>query len=326
MRAHGPRRLKRWFLSAGVSAGLLWGALLLTMRAAPQEEPHLRVDVGLVNVTFSVRHPDGTFVPGLTKDDFEVLEDGVPQTIRFFGTRYDLPLSVGLVEDFSPSQDRFNRNHRRDTQAFLKQVLGEKDNAFLVCFGDNIRLVSDLTNDMPAIDQAMLDYDRHPKRFPTLGPPTDRFGGTALFDAIFFSARLKMKPLSGRKALLVFSDGEDNSSDLSLSTAIEAAQGADALVYGIRYTEVKHHKLSKENVKGMTAMKRLSTETGGVDFDANETEMSAVFNQIGQELRSLYELAYTSTDPARDGRFRKIEIRARQGGLKVRARAGYFSQ
>ena len=317
MKAHVPRLLKLWFLSP---------ALLAAALAVAQDEPHLRVDVGLVNVTFSVRHPDGTFAQGLTKDDFEILEDGVPQTIQFFGTRYDLPLSVGLVEDFSPSQDRFNRSHRRDTQAFLKQVLGEKDKAFLVCFGDRVRLVSDLTNDVPGIDDAMQAYDKHPKRFPILGPATDRFGGTALFDAVFFSARLKMKPVSGRKTMLVFSDGEDNSSELSLSTAIEAAQGADALVYGIRYTEVKHHKLSEENVKGMAAMKRLSAETGGVDFDANETNMTTVFDQIGQELRSLYELAYTSTDSARDGRFRRIEIRAKQEGLKVRSRSGYYSQ
>ena len=259
MRARVPRSSKLWYLSA---------ALLLAAPANPQEEPHLRVEVGLVNVTFSVRHADGAYVQGLTRDDFEIFEDGIPQTVQFFGTRYDLPLSVGLVEDFSPSQDRFNRSHRRDTQAFLTQVLGPKDKAFLVCFGDHVRLVSDFTNDISAINEAMETYDRHPKRFAILGPLADRSGGTALFDAIFFSARLKMKPVSGRKAMLVFSDGEDNSSELSLGTAIEAAQGADALVYGIRYTEIKHHKLSTDNAKGIAAMKRLSAETGGMDFDA----------------------------------------------------------
>jgi Ca-activated chloride channel family protein len=298
--------------------------LTLIPFAWAQDEPPLRVDVGLVNVAFSARGPDGKFIQNLTREEVEVFEDGVPQEIKFFGTRSDLPLTVGLLEDFSASQDKFNRKHSSDTEKFLKQVIHPGDGAFLVCFGNHVRLVSDLTSSAEAIQKAMHEFDRHPSRFPLLGPPEKRFGGTALFDAVFFAARNRMKALTGRKAMLVFSDGEDNASERGLGTAIEAAEGADALVYSVRYTEVKHKKLSKENIAGMADMKRLAAETGGREFDAGNIEMSEVFDEIGQELRSLCELAYTPANREHDGRFRHIEVRARRPGVTIRARLGYF--
>jgi Ca-activated chloride channel family protein len=291
-----------------------------------QEEPHLRVNVGLVNVTFSVRNADGAFIDGLTRNDFEVLEDGVPQSIKFFGTRNDVPLTIGLMEDASGSQDHFNHRHRRDTHAFLAQTMRPGDQVFLTCFGDRVRLVADLTDSPQTIDRSLPEFDHHPRKFPILGDDEERHGGTALFDAIFFSARGKMKPASGRKAMLVFSDGEDNSSERSLETAIEAAQGADSLVYTIRYTEVKHHVLSPLNLRGLGAMKRLADETGGRGFDAAALNTRDVFGEIGRELRSLYELAYTSTKPARDGAFRSIEVRCREKRYRVRARTGYYAR
>jgi VWFA-related protein len=135
-----------------------------------------------------------------------------------------------------------------------------------------------------------------------------------------------MKPAAGRKALLVFSDGEDNSSNRSLSTAIEAAQSTDSLVYAIRYTGMEHHVLSTANLKGIAAMKRLADETGGRVFDAASMEMKDVFLQIGRELRSQYELAYKPAHAARDGSFRTIQIRPRNPRFRVRARAGYFAR
>jgi Ca-activated chloride channel family protein len=301
--------------------------LTLVLPICPgQQEPHLRVDVGLVNVSFSVRDADGAYIEGLTRDDFEVLEDGVPQQIQFFDPRGDSALTVGLIEDFSDSQDHFNRQHRRDTLEFLHDVLRPADQAFVTCFGDHVRLVAHLTNAPEAIGRDLRDYDRHPRNFPILGDDEERHGGTALFDAIFFSARILLKPAAGRKALLVFSDGEDNSSNGSLSSAIEAAQGADSLVYAIRYTEMKHRVPSPANLKGIAAMKRLADETGGRDFDAAGMEMKDVFLQIGRELRSQYELAYQPAHATRDGGFRTIEIRPRNPRFRVRARVGYFAR
>jgi len=318
-------RQKRFFLSTAVGAGLVCGAVLAAQVASEVREPDLRVDVGLVNAAFSVRNADGAFVRNLTREDFEVLEDGVPQPIRFFGATADLPLTVGLVEDFSPSQDRFNRRHREDTAAFLRGVLRRSDQAFLVCFGDYVRLVADLSGDADEMERLMREYDHHPGRFPILGFPEKRFGGTALFDAVYFASYSKMRHLSGRKALLVFSDGEDNASLRTLSTAVETAQSADALIYGVRYTAIKK-ELTPRNLRGIAVMKRLALETGGVDFDAGEVEMPEVFTRIGEELRSLYELGYTPPNAARDGRFHKIEIRAKRPGLTVRSRTGYFAR
>ncbi len=313
MRAPVPQLLKLCFLSLGVSA-------------AAQAPLQIHVDVGLVNVAFSVRDLSGAFVSGLQADDFEVLEDGVPQAVRFFGASGGLPLTVGLVEDFSPSQDRFNRKHRRDTQDFLESVIRPGDQTFLVCFGDNARLVAALGVPPADWESALRRYDRHPGQFPILGDPEKREGGTALFDALFFSARGQMKGLPGRKALLVFSDGEDNSSLRGISAAVEAAQGADALIFSVRTTVLKHSAFTTINQAGVEAMRRLAVETGGRDFDATALDMHTVFLQIGEELRSLYELAYTSTSPRRDGRFRRVEIRSRKPGLEVRARTGYFAK
>lgn len=323
MKASGRSRLRCSFPSL---AALL--AIVTASQALPQDlkEIRLRVDVGLVNAAFSVRDGNGTFVSGLTKDDLEVFEDGVRQRIEFFGKNSDLPLTLGLIEDFSGSQDKFVKKHRKDTQAFLRTVLRPSDKVFLVCFGNHVRLASDLTDSPSRIDRAIAAFDHDPRKFPFLGEDEKREGGTALFDAVFFASRNKMRSQMGRKAFIVMSDGEDNSSQRSLATAIEAAQGADALVYAIRYTELSHGRVTPINRQGIEAMRKLAEETGGRDFDASKTDVREAFNQIGEELRSLYELAYTSSNQTRDGSFRRIEIRARQKEFKVRARMGYFAR
>jgi VWFA-related protein len=122
-------------------------ALLLTLLAAIvcfSQEP-VRVKVNLVNVSFSVRDSRGALVENLTKDDFEVLEDAVPQKIAFFSRSSDVPLTLGLIVDASGSQEHYSRQHKHDLEVFLQNVLGPKDLAFMLCFGNHLRLVSDFT-------------------------------------------------------------------------------------------------------------------------------------------------------------------------------------
>jgi len=130
----------------------------------------------------------------------------------------------------------------------------------------------------------------------------------------------------GRRALIVFSDGEDNSSAHHMMDAIETAQSGDARVFAMRYTERRHGQLTARNKYGTSVMARIARETGGADFDARQGDIRTWFRQIGEDLRSSYELAYVSTNPVRDGSFRKIVIRTKRAVCSVRSKTGYFAR
>ncbi len=289
------------------------------------EEP-IRVNVKLVNVAFSARDSRGALVNSLTKDDIEVLEDAVPQKISFFAHSVDVPLTLGLIVDFSGSQDQFGKQHEHDLEVFLKEVLGPKDRAFLICFGNHLRLVSDFSQSGADLMGRLKLYQHDNQHFPELGPKEDRDLGTAFYDSIYYAVTEKLAVESGRRALLVFSDGEDNSSSHDMMTAVEAAQAANVLVYTIRYTEKKHGRLTARNQYGIRVMDRIAKETGGDAIDAETIDPKTYFQQIAEELRTSYELAYYPTNPSPDDTFRKIVIRVRQPGLTVRSKTGYFSR
>ena len=290
------------------------------------QEP-IRVDVDLVNVAMSVRDMRGGLVTNLTRDDFEVFEDAVPQKIAFFARSADVPLRLGLIVDFSGSQEDFVKQHHRDLEAFLKDVLGPEDRAFLVCFGNNLRLVSDFSPSAENLVDSLKQFEKGKRGFPRIGPDEERDLGTAFYDAIYYSVTEKLAAVkSGRSALIVFSDGEDNSSEHHMLDAIEAAQAKDVLVYGIRYTEGKKGRWNARNKYGIRVMERIAKETGAVVFDARQAEVRSHFRQIGEELRSSYELAYHSTNPERDDTFRKVVIRPKLPGLSVRSKTGYFAR
>lgn len=292
-----------------------------------QTAPTIQVETHLIDTTFIVRDAEGRIAGELTQNDITVLEDGVPQKIRFFGNHATLPLSIGLVIDESGSQDKFVKQHEKDIEAFLRQVLSEGDQAFAVCFGNHLRLVSDFTSSAPAIIDGLHRFDKGDRDFPELGPSEDRELGTALHDAVFYSVSEKLGPIrQRRKVILLLSDGEENSSGHDLIDAIEAAQNSDVLIYAIRYTEMHHGKMSTRDRYGVHVLDHLTTQTGGKAFDARTTEVRDAFAQIADELRGLYEVAYQSTNPVRDGTYRKIVIQAKPQGLKVRSRTGYYAR
>jgi Ca-activated chloride channel family protein len=288
-----------------------------------------RVDVRLVNVGFSVRDAAGRLVTNLTQDDFDLVEDGVPQKIAYFARSVDVPLDLGLLMDTSGSQSEFIKPHHNDLEAFLKTVLGPRDRAFLLCFGNSLRLMSDFTNSSQDLLAALRVFDKGKARedYPLLGPVERRFLGTAFYDALYYSSTLMMKNISrGRRALIVFSDGEDNSSAHHMLDAIESAQANDVLLFPIRYTEVQHGRLNARNKYGISVMERIARETGGADFDGRGKGLNEGFRQIGEQLRSSYELAYQTSNAAGDQAFRKIAIKPRNAGLTVRAKTGYYAK
>jgi Ca-activated chloride channel family protein len=289
------------------------------------QEP-IRVAVNLVNVGFAARDSHGALVDNLTKDDVEVLEDAIPQKIAFFARSVDVPLTLGLIVDASGSQDHFTKQHQHDLEVFLKEVLGPKDRAFMICFGNHLRLVSDFTQSGAALLDGLKKYQHDSQHFPELGPKEERDLGTAFYDSIYYSVTEKLANENGRRALLIFSDGEDNSSSHDMMTAIEAAQSANVQVFTIRYTEKEHGQLTARNKYGIRVMDRIAKETGGAHIDAETTDPHTYFRQIAEELRTSYELGYYPTEPLKDDTFRKVVIRPKQAGLTVRAKTGYFSR
>jgi VWFA-related protein len=289
----------------------------------------IRVDVGLVNVGFAVRDDRGGLVTNLTRDDVEVTEDGVVQKIAFFGRSADVPLHLGLIMDVSGSQESFVKPHNKDLESFLKSVLGPDDRAFLLCFGNHLRLVSDYSSSGRVLVSALHQFQKSKGNddYPVVGPLEVRRQGTAFYDAIYHPANLMFSGTGrGRRAFIIFSDGEDNSSANHMLDAIEAAQSNDVALFCLRYTETRNGRLYARNKYGIGVMQRIARETGGLDFDARQKGLEEGFRQIGEQLRNSYELAYHTSNPSGDKTFHKISIRTKQPGLEVRAKTGYYSR
>ncbi len=319
--------------------GLRTVLLVCLFAASGSAQEPFRVNVRLVNAGFVVRDTAGRLVTDLEKDDFEVFEDGAQQKIAFFGKSADVPLDLGLVVDVSGSQESFVKQQHKDLETFLKYVLGPKDRAFLVCFGNRLRLVEDFSTSAKDLAGALKDWDKHDR--VELGPRENRIQGTAFYDAIYYSIREKLAQTeTGRRALILFSDGEDNSSAHNLLDSIEAAQSNDVMVFAVRYTDTKQPRdkvlrrlglgsadgwLNARNKYGISVMERVARETGGADFDAREKSLAEHFRDIGDQLRAAYEIGYHTTNPVSDGTFHKISIRVKRPGLVVRSKTGYFA-
>jgi Ca-activated chloride channel homolog len=305
------------------------GTIVCLLAAAAWGQTTFRSDVRLVNLAAAVRDASGRLVDELAQDDFEVVEDGVPQKIAFFARSRDVPLNLGLVVDISGSQAAFVRAHRHDVRAFLDQALSDRDRAFLEVFAANARLVVDYTASSRQLADGLEGYiDAHNKgAYPMLGAPELRVGGTSFYDAIYHAAnQMFQKVEGGRRALIVFSDGEDNSSAHHMMETIELAQTNDVLLFPIRYTETRHGQWTSRNKYGRGVMARMALETGGADFDASEKELSVHFKEIGEQLRSSYEISYHSTNPPEDRTFHKVAVRVKRSGLTVRAKTGYYAR
>jgi Ca-activated chloride channel family protein len=194
------------------------------------------VDVHLINVAFSVREGRGNLVPNLGRDDFEISEDGVAQNISFFARSSDVPLTLGLLVDFSTSQEHFIKPHHQDFEKFLKTSLKAGDRAFLVGFAKDSHLLSDYTSSAKDLRQALESYQRPKDRgaFPLFGPRELRTdcGNTSFFDAVYDSITQKLgRAEKGRRAAIIFSDGDDISSAHTETDVIEASQSNDVVLF-----------------------------------------------------------------------------------------------
>jgi Ca-activated chloride channel homolog len=150
-----------------------------------------------------------------------------------------VPLTLGLIVNASGSQDHFSQQQKHDLEVLLQDVLGPEDRAFMLCFGNHLRLMSDFTQSSANILDGLNRYQHNGGHFPEFGPKESRDLGTAFYDSIFYSAAEKLANEDGRRALLIFSDGEDNSSSHDMMTAIETTLP----VYGLTLTFSRHWRL-----------------------------------------------------------------------------------
>ncbi len=324
-------------LPVTIAGFLLAGSLLLPRAQAQQgtnlpddRTPTIKVDVSLVNLLFSVRDGKGRLIATLNQNDFEVREDGKPQQILYFSRETTLPLTLGLLVDSSVSQGRLIGKEQQAASAFLAQVIGPRDAAFLISFDVSVDLLQDVTGGVKLLQHALGAIRTQGSTAsvgPTSGPfPPMQTGGTHLYDAVFLASDEVLKREAGRKAIILITDGQDQGSRLSRDEAIEAAQRTDVIVYGILFVDREFYGYGGGGYAGDSTLKKMAEETGGRMFRAvDDRELDTAFEQISEELRSQYSIGYSPSNAARDGSYRRIDLRVHGGGLRVQARKGYYA-
>ena len=296
-----------------------------------QDEPTIKVEVQLVNILFNVRDKRGGLIGNLNKDDFTIFEDGKQQDVKYFNRETDLPLTIGLLIDVSASQGNLIDIERNAAYQFFGSVLRKQDLAFLISFGADAELLQDYTNSATLLRRGLeglqVNSDvggLHPGPVPTISQPR----GTILYDAVYLASSDQLKGQVGRKVLVLITDGEDQGSRYKIAQAIEAAQRADAIIYGFYYVDRAFyygHGLVFGGVSD-SELRRMAEETGGHVFHVDKKmTLQEAFTELQNEMRSQYAIGYTSTNPNKDGTFRKIEIRTNNKDWKVQARKGYYA-
>ncbi len=292
----------------------------------------LKVNVNVVQLFFNVKDKKGGLIPSLPKDKFEVFEDHKPQTIKYFSAESDLPLTLGILIDASASQERVLDMEKEVGGSFLSQILRPKDMAFVMSFDVGVDLLQDFTGNVrrlkTALNSAKINTGGHVGSIPGMGggpvPTANAPRGTLLYDAVYLASHDEMAQQVDRKAMILLTDGEDQGSQYKIKDAIEAAQKADTIVYVLLCADRGFYGFG--GYSGDSDMKKLTAETGGrvIDVGNKPEKLKAAFDQISQELRTQYNIGYVPTNLARDGSFRRVEIRSKDG-YKIQSRSGYFA-
>jgi len=303
---------------------LLQGAAALggVRLARGQDTPVFSTEVRVVNVLATVRNKTGSLVGSLSQEDFSLSEDGRPQTIRYFARESNLPLTLGLMVDTSGSQRRVLGAERGASLRFFDQVVREKqDQVFIMQFDSAVQMRQALTSSVAKLEDALAYVDTESAAQLRI----QHGGGTLLYDAVVRASEV-MKKLTGRKALIVLSDGVDLGSYLTLKDAVDAAQRADTLVYSILYSDSGAYGVFGGG-DGMRVLQRMSNDSGGSFFEVSRKQtVEQVFDILQEELRNQYNLGYVSDKPVTLSGFRTIQLTAKQKGLVVQARHEYWAQ
>lgn len=305
-----------------------------TPPAPPDAQSTVTVNVNLVDVLFTVLNRRNKLVPELDKSDFKIFDDNVQQEIRYFSKQTDLPLRIGMLLDTSNSiRDRLKFEQDASINFLYSVLRHNKDEAFVMTFDDEPQVLQGFTGDNGLLRDHIMK--------------TRAGGGTAIYDAIYMACSKILshpprpagdQPDVVRRVMILISDGEDNLSTHTRSEAIEMAQITDVVIYTISTNtewvsvvqndantggRLKYHLT--ENDKILAA---LASETGGrAFFPYRVDDLDQSFQDIGDELRNQYSVAYAPTNSTLDGRYHKIRIDTpNHKGYQVRARQGYFAR
>jgi len=291
---------------------------------APQDKAEtIRIDTDLVTVVTSVTSLAGATAGTLRREDFEVLEDGVPQEIINFARDSEAPLRLVMLFDTSTSIRQRIGFERRAAARFFERIMRPQDQAALFSFSTDVAVLQDFTGQVPLLTSATKQLRAS--------------GATSLYDAIFLAADY-LKPVPGRHLIVIVSDGGDTTSQKTLKQALAQAQQADAVIFAL----FSGSPSPSENIRDLAAERALAAltgETGGEVYfpqpklgsyidESDEQSLNyldAAFTKLADQLRTQYTIGFYSTNEARDGRFRKLVVRVKRPGYVARARAGYYA-
>jgi Ca-activated chloride channel family protein len=304
-----------WRLHASILAALLTLAALaanLFVEAAAQEsseQERILVEVEAVNVLVSVNHKTtGAFITDLNVEDFTVYEDGEKQEITNFSRQTNLPLTIALCLDTSSSVKLKLKFEKVAALDFLHTVMRPRDKVLLAEFDTGVTLLHDFTSDPNDLVEEI-------KRLRA-------GGGTSLYDAIYLISEEKLLYETGRKTVIILSDGADLTSTHPFQSALRMAQLSEAAIYAVSTTRLG----ASIDHEGDNALKQLAENTGGrVFFPYSTSGLSESFEKIQKELRSQYNLAYVPSNKKKDGTFRKFRVRVDSDNVVVRYREGYYA-
>jgi VWFA-related protein len=285
----------------------------------------LTVDVDVVDVFFNVKQK-GKFVENLSKEDFVLSENNHRQDIRYFSAETDTPLSLALLIDTSDSEAPALQREHQVAERFLDQVLTDGDQGMVVSFDSYIDLKQEFTGDHDALLNAISHARReYSQRTLQIDPdPIPRLRSTALYDSIAGAAQYRFAQRSGRKAMIIITDGQDMGSRKSAKDAIEAALKSNTMCYVLLVGDKGY--MQSTDYSGVQRMKYLANETGGrmIEVTQNLKNLEHSLLDIAAELRHHYSIGYTPNDRSHKGDYRRISIHCRRG-YKVQSRRGYYA-
>jgi Ca-activated chloride channel family protein len=276
---------------------------------------NIRVDTTMVLIPVAVTDPLGRFVTGLDKENFKLVEDKVEQEILQFSSE-DAPMSVGIVFDTSGSMGSKLAKSREAVKQFMKTANPE-DEFFLIQFNDRPEMVVPFTPDTEEIQNRLMFAQSK--------------GRTALLDGVYMAMNQMKKAHNPRKAILIISDGGDNSSRYTETEVKNAVREADVQIYAMGiFEQLAARGRTPEELSGPALLGEITEQTGGRHFAVdNLAELPDVAAKIGIELRNQYMLGYTPKNATRDGKYRRVQVRlVKTTGLpqlKASFRTGYYA-
>ena len=333
-----------------MAATLCWspagaGALQDTALQSQDQATVIKHDVDLVSVYFSVRDSHKRLVPYLTKEQFRVVEDGREQNVKFFAHHSDVPLNVGILLDTGTSMGRTLGIEADASSLFLERVVRKSDLAFVVSYAAHADTLQSPTADLALLKQQVQTIRSYATVFqdsghaPVMVPPLGIPGGgmptplpnnfrreAHLYDAVRMSTFRYLKREVGRKALLIVALSDDSRSESTLEDALDALQQSDVIAYVFQIYDGAHDNCDVNHIFSEGKLRKLAEETGGRMIEVRGMDkLSSAFDEISEELHNQYSLGYYPANNRWDGRYRKIQIEARDHGYRVFARKGYYA-